>query len=129
MLLYGGPAAIFVSALEGVAATLIISKRPRTVLFNSAILATSTFFTATILQWTVGPPVDIIAKDFSNTFFLAICIMALVQYVANTGLIAVEKAYKMREMHISKPIVVNQLITMVAKLAHREVCGFALPQK
>ena len=37
MLLYGGAAAILVSALEGVAATLIISKRPRTILFNSAI--------------------------------------------------------------------------------------------
>ena len=36
MLLYGGAAAILVSALEGVAATLIISKRPRTILFNSA---------------------------------------------------------------------------------------------
>ena len=43
MLLYGGAAAILVSALEGVAATLIISKRPRTILFNSAILAASTF--------------------------------------------------------------------------------------
>src|ERR1043165_9972467 len=44
LLLYGGAAAIVVSALEGVAATLIISKRPRTILFNSAILATSSFF-------------------------------------------------------------------------------------
>lgn len=43
LLLYGGAAAIVVSALEGIAATLIISKRPRTILFNSAILATSTF--------------------------------------------------------------------------------------
>ena len=97
MLLYGGPAAILVSALEGVAATLIISKRPRTVLFNSAILATSTFFTAAVLQWTIGSPVDVIAKGFSNTFLLAICIMALVQYIANTSLITVEKAYKIRE--------------------------------
>ena len=98
MLLYGGPAAILVSALEGVAVTwIIISKRPRTVLFNSAILATSTFFTATILQWTFGSPVSIIEKGFSETFFLAICVMALAQYIANTGLIAVEKAHKIKE--------------------------------
>lgn len=98
MLLYGGPAAILVSALEGVAVTwIIISKRPRTVLFNSAILATSTFFTATILQWTFGSPVNIIEKGFSETFFLAICGMAMVQYIANTGLIAVEKAHKIKE--------------------------------
>jgi len=98
MLLYGGPAAILVSALEGVAVTwIIISKRPRTVLFNSAILATSTFFTATVLQWTFGSPVHVIAKGFSQTFFLAVCVMALVQYVANTSLVAVEKAYKIKE--------------------------------
>src|SRR5215208_7687846 len=65
MLLYGGSAAILMSALEGVAATLIISKRPRTILFNSAILATSTFFTVVVLHVTFGPSVNIISKDFN----------------------------------------------------------------
>lgn len=97
LLLYGGPAAILVSALEGVAATLIISKRIRTVLFNSASLATSTFLTATVLSWIVGPPVNIIANGFSEKFVLAVWIMALVQYVANSSLIAVEKAQKIKE--------------------------------
>ena len=59
MLLYGGAAAILMSALEGVAATLIISKRPRTILFNSAILATSTFFTSIVLNLVFGPPAAI----------------------------------------------------------------------
>jgi signal transduction histidine kinase/ActR/RegA family two-component response regulator len=97
LLLYGGPAAILVSALEGVAATLVISKRARTVLFNSAILATSTFFTATILNWTVGSPVDVIAGGFSERFIRAVCVMALVQYIANSTLIAIEKAHKIKE--------------------------------
>jgi signal transduction histidine kinase/ActR/RegA family two-component response regulator len=97
MLLYGGAAAILVSALEGVAATLIISKRPRTILFNSAILATSTFCTATVLNLTIGPPVIIIKNGFTANFFLAICLMALAQYVANTVLIAIEKSYKIKE--------------------------------
>ena len=94
MLLYGGPAAILMSALEGVCTTLLISKRPRTILFNSAILATSTFLTATVLNWAVAPPTSVIATGFSADFFLTICVMALVQYMANTGLIAVEKSYK-----------------------------------
>jgi signal transduction histidine kinase/CheY-like chemotaxis protein len=98
LLLYGGSAAILVSALEGVAATLIISKRPRTILFNSAILATSTFFTVAVLNWIFGPPANIIQEGhFSKEFFGAVCVMALVQYAANTGLIAVEKAYKIKE--------------------------------
>ena len=49
MLMYGGVAAILLSALEGIAVTVIISKKPRVFLFNSAMLATSTFFTATVL--------------------------------------------------------------------------------
>lgn len=97
LLLYGAPAAILVSALEGVVATLIISKRVRTVLFNSASLATSTFLTVAVLNLTIGSPLNIIANGLSEKFVLAICIMALVQYVANTSLIAVEKAQKIKE--------------------------------
>jgi signal transduction histidine kinase/ActR/RegA family two-component response regulator len=97
MLLYGGPAAILVSALEGVCTTLIISKRPRTILFNAAILSTSTFFTTAILYWTIGSPTKVIADGFTANFFLAICVMALVQYIANTSLIAVEKSSKIKE--------------------------------
>jgi signal transduction histidine kinase/ActR/RegA family two-component response regulator len=97
MLLFGGAAAILMSALEGIAATLIISKRPRTILFNSAILATSTFFPVAVLNWAIGAPVHIVDDNFTGTFFGAICIMALVQYVANTTLIAIEKASKIKE--------------------------------
>ena len=101
MLLYGGAAAILLSALEGVAATLIISKRPRTILFNSAILATSTFFTVVVLHAIFGPPARIIDNDgtagLSRNFFLAVCTMALAQYVANTVLIAIEKSSKIKE--------------------------------
>lgn len=97
MLTYGGSAAILLSALEGITATLIISKKPRTILFNSAILAASTFCTATVLHLTVGPPADVISEGFSATFFKAICLMGFVQYIANTALIAIEKSYKIKE--------------------------------
>ena len=96
MLQYGGAAAILMSALEGVAATLIISKRPRTIFFNSAILAISTFFTSIVLNLIFGSPADIAKNGFSQSFFLAICVMALVQYMANTTLIAIEKASKIK---------------------------------
>lgn len=97
MLLYGGAAAILVSALEGVAATLTISKRPRTILFNSAILATSTFFTSIVLYLLPVSPTEIIEGGFTQNFFGAICLMALAQYVANTTLIAIEKSTKIKE--------------------------------
>ena len=97
LLLYGGSAAIIVSALEGIAVTVIISKRLRTYLFNSAILATSTFFTVVVMYQTIGSPVELVKNSIHPKFFYAICIMALVQYIANTTLIAVEKAYKIKE--------------------------------
>ncbi|MCA1577946.1 MAG: response regulator [Acidobacteria bacterium] len=96
MLMYGGSAAILLSALEGITATLIISKKPRTILFNSAILAASTFCTAVVLNLIFGPSAKI-EKGFNQTFFLAVCTMALVQYIANTTLIAIEKASKIKE--------------------------------
>src|SRR4030095_11818061 len=49
------------------------------------------------LNWVVGPPTSVIATGFSADFFLTICVMALVQYIANTGLIAIEKSYKIDE--------------------------------
>ena len=98
MLMYGGAAAILLSALEGIAVTLIIiSKKPRIYLFNSAILATSTFFTSTVLNLVFGPPAEITAQGFSPKFFYAILTMGFVQYIANTTLIAIEKASNIKE--------------------------------
>jgi signal transduction histidine kinase/CheY-like chemotaxis protein len=99
MLLYGGAAAILLSALEGVAATLIISKRPRTILFNSAILATSTFVTVAVVFPFFGSPANLLHNyaGFSKEFFAAVCTMALAQYMANTVLIAIEKSSKIKE--------------------------------
>ncbi len=97
MLMYGGAAAILLSALEGVAVTVIISKKPKIFLLNSAILATSTFFTSTVLNLVFGPPASLAAHGFSKQFFYAICVMGFVQYIANTTLIAIEKSSKIKE--------------------------------
>ncbi len=97
MLMFGGAAAIWLSTLEGIAVTLMgISKKPRFILLNSAILATSTFFTATVLYFIFGP-IDILPKDFSQNFFYAILVMGFAQYFANTVLISIEKAPKIKE--------------------------------
>ncbi len=97
MLMYGGAAAILLSALEGCAVTLMFSKKLRIFLINSAILATSTFFTSTVLNLLFGPPADLISEGFSAKFFYAIYVMAFAQYIANTVLISIEKAGKIKE--------------------------------
>jgi signal transduction histidine kinase/ActR/RegA family two-component response regulator len=97
ILLYGGEAAILMSCLEGICSTLQISKRIRTILLNSAVLSISTFVTTAALRFFFENPINIVSYGYSANFVIAICVMALVQYLANTVLIAVEKAYKINE--------------------------------
>jgi signal transduction histidine kinase/ActR/RegA family two-component response regulator len=96
LLLYGGPAAVMLSALEGVYASLRISRKPLTILFNSAVLSLSTFLTAAAL-WLLFGKVDLAGDDYSPAALVAVFVMALVQYAANTGLIAAEKSMKLGE--------------------------------
>ena len=97
ILVYGGEAAVLMAALEGVCATLQISRKPRTILLNAAVLAISTFLTASVLRVFFGSPTEIVTSANSANFLAAICAMALVQYFVNTSLIAIEKSYKINE--------------------------------
>ncbi|MDT4966365.1 MAG: hypothetical protein QOJ64_1102 [Acidobacteriota bacterium] len=99
LLLYGGEAAILLAALEGTCSTLRISKKPLTVLFNSGMLAFSTFLTVTTLRLCFGSIDDLVHGSYSPSFIVALCLMALVQYFTNSILAAVCQACK-----INKPI-------------------------
>ncbi|HEX6185214.1 MAG TPA: ATP-binding protein [Pyrinomonadaceae bacterium] len=96
LLLYGGAAAVLLSALEGVYASLRISRKPVTILFNAGVLSLSTFLTASALRALFGAS-DLAGNDYSAYSLAAVFVMALVQYVTNTGLIAVEKSLKLGE--------------------------------
>ncbi|HVG20965.1 MAG TPA: ATP-binding protein [Blastocatellia bacterium] len=95
ILLYGGEAAVLLSALEGVYGSLRISRKPLTILFNTAVLSLSTFCTVRALR-AVGT-VDLVGGDYSAYSLIAVFVMALVQYFTNTGLIALEKSLKLGE--------------------------------
>ena len=97
MLLYGGEAAIILAALEGICSSLWISKKAITIIFNSAVLACSTFLTVWTLRLSFGEIVRITDSGYTANFLVAICLMALVQYIANTALIAVEKSCKLNQ--------------------------------
>jgi signal transduction histidine kinase/CheY-like chemotaxis protein len=96
LLLYGGAAAVVLSALEGVYASLRISRKPLTILFNAAVLALSTFLTATALRTLFGAS-NLAGDYYSAPALAAVFVMAVVQYAVNTGLIAVEKSLKLGE--------------------------------
>ncbi|HSS22206.1 MAG TPA: EAL domain-containing protein [Pyrinomonadaceae bacterium] len=89
MILYGGPAAILVAAAEGVASGYRISKTPKLILFNSAVMACATAATVMALS--------LLRLDFHvnlPTTVIAASVMALVQYLVNTTLVGVGLALK-----------------------------------
>ena len=94
MLLYGGEAAVLLAVCDGLCASLRISRKPRTILFNSAVMACATFITVWTLRTCFGLIVDLPRAGYTGGFIGAIWVMALTQYAANSGLVAVEKALK-----------------------------------
>jgi signal transduction histidine kinase/ActR/RegA family two-component response regulator len=94
MLLYGGEAAILLAAAEAFCSSLRFSKKAMTILFNSAVMACSTFLTVWTLRYCFGSLADLPHGDYSANFISAICVMALVQYITNSGLVAVLAACK-----------------------------------
>jgi signal transduction histidine kinase/ActR/RegA family two-component response regulator len=94
MLLYGGDAAVLIAAAEGLSSTSRISKKPRTLLFNTSQIACATFLTVQALRLGFGRIVDLAHQGLSANFIAALVVMVLVQYVVNSGLAAVYEALK-----------------------------------
>ena len=94
MLLYGGEAAVLLAVCDGLCASLRISRKPRTILFNSAVMACATFITVWTLRTCFGSIVELPLGGYTGGFIGAIWVMALTQYGANSGLVAVEKSLK-----------------------------------
>jgi signal transduction histidine kinase/ActR/RegA family two-component response regulator len=94
MLLYGGEAAVLLAVADGLCASLRISRKPRTILFNSAVMACSVFITVWTLRTCFGTIVELPRAGYTQSFIGAIWVMALTQYLTNSGLVAVEKSFK-----------------------------------
>jgi diguanylate cyclase (GGDEF)-like protein len=96
LLLYGGVAGIIVSTTEGFFSGLRISKTPRVVAFNSAMMTCSTFITVVVMHVCFGPSSEL--RSHELPFFVgAIATMALVQYFSNTTISAIIIALKQNQ--------------------------------
>lgn len=91
ILLYGGPAAVLLALVEGLCSGFRISKKPITFLFNSAVMACSTFATVSVLHLAFG---DFASHTRNRTIVLLLCSMAFVQYLANTSIVLIGLALK-----------------------------------
>jgi len=94
MLLYGGPAATIVAALEALLSSTRFSRKTRTVAFNWGCAALSVFITSSLVQLLFGDIVALPARAVSAGFVAAISTMALVHYASNSGIVAFVAALK-----------------------------------
>jgi diguanylate cyclase (GGDEF)-like protein len=95
ILLYGGAAGVLLAAAEGLCsgARISKSKRPITILFSGAVMACSTFLTVWVTRFAFGQNEE--AYRHTPVLLLsALCVMALTQYISNTGLVAIGLALK-----------------------------------
>ena len=96
LLLFGGEAAVLMAATEALTSSGRFSKKPIVALFNSGVMACSTGFTALVLHFGFGPLTQL-WDSYSPNLIVALCAMALVQYILNSGLVAVCVALKLNE--------------------------------
>ncbi len=94
LLLYGGPAAVVMGALEAVVSSLRFSRRLRTVAFNFGSSAASILITSGVMRLVYGNVVDLRSNPLTVTFVAAICTMALTHFVANSGIVGIGGALK-----------------------------------
>jgi signal transduction histidine kinase/CheY-like chemotaxis protein len=94
LLLYGGAAAVVVSALDALLSSLWFSKKLTIMAFNWASAAVSIFITSTVLEQSFGSVVELRAQPITGTFLAAICTMALTHYISNSGIVGICAALK-----------------------------------
>lgn len=92
ILLFGVEAAVLLAALEAFCSSLRFSKKPNVLLFNAGVMAVSTFVTASTLFLLF--PATNLHEGYSPNLIIGLCVMALMQYALNSGLIAVGVALK-----------------------------------
>jgi diguanylate cyclase (GGDEF)-like protein/PAS domain S-box-containing protein len=101
LLLFGGEAAILLATTEGLCSSLHLEKKARTHLFNAAVMASATFITVWTLRLSFEETSvwrDVHLQDY----MVALCVMALVQYLGNSMLVAIGSA-----MSIETPVWLN----------------------
>ena len=93
LLLYGPAAAVIVAAADGLSSGLHISKRWITVFFNAAATSLAVFITGAITQFFFGSHVNI-ATEPASIIVILLCVVALVQYLSHTWMVAICLACK-----------------------------------
>lgn len=96
LLLFGMEAAVLLAIAEAFVSSSSFSARRIVRAFNGAVMGLSTFATALVLHLTLGGR-PFISNQYSPDFIVGLCIMTLVQFAMNSGLITISVALKTGE--------------------------------
>ncbi|MGH9903600.1 MAG: histidine kinase dimerization/phospho-acceptor domain-containing protein, partial [Pyrinomonadaceae bacterium] len=94
LLLYGGEAAVLLAAAEGLFSGRRASTKKLTIVFNAAATSVSTLLTAWALRLCAGDAERLRVGAGGADLFVALCVMALVQFIASTSLVGVAEALR-----------------------------------
>ena len=95
LLMFGGEAAILLATIEALCSSMRISTRTQVHLFNASVMACSTFLTVWTLRLCFGETIWL--DVYSANYLIALCAMAVVQYLGNSLLVATSAALKAGE--------------------------------
>jgi diguanylate cyclase (GGDEF)-like protein/PAS domain S-box-containing protein len=92
ILAYPREAAVLLAGSEALCSTVRFSRKLVTVLFNSAVMACSTFLAVSCSRQLLdsNDPTQI----YSANYLIGLCVLASVQYVSNSSLVAIAAALK-----------------------------------
>ena len=88
LLLFGGEAAILLATADGFCSSLRITKKKMVMGFNAGVYVCSTFVTVWTLRFIFSDDLRQLPFGDSSAYITAVCVMALVQYVFNSGMVA-----------------------------------------
>jgi diguanylate cyclase (GGDEF)-like protein/PAS domain S-box-containing protein len=86
ILLFGTEAAVLLAAVEALCSTIHFTRKMRVAFFNAGAMAVSTFITGSTVYLLF--PVSNLLESYSPNFIIALSVMALLQYILNSWLIA-----------------------------------------
>jgi diguanylate cyclase (GGDEF)-like protein/PAS domain S-box-containing protein len=95
LLIWGEGGAIVVAVAEAISSSVRVSRKLSTYLFNIGVAGISTWLTAEVLTMLFGAPEKMAANLSAEHFVVAVCVMALSQYLILTTMVAIMQALKL----------------------------------
>src|SRR4030095_4286988 len=92
VLMFSREAAVLLGAVAGLCSVLRASKPARTILFNMAAMACSTFLAVSAVQLFGGS--SVFTQGYSVNYFIALLVLASTQYVSNSVIVALSAALR-----------------------------------